>query len=79
MPWMIFARDRVRFDREFPALEVKRIVPIMPFRYLASGGVSLRSLSPGWSYPLWRAVERLLEPFYDRLAMFALVVVERRP
>jgi hypothetical protein len=41
--------------------------------------VSLRSLSPSWSYPLWHAVQRLLGPFYDRLAMFALVVVERRP
>ena len=79
VPWMVFVRDRVRFDREFSALEVKRIVPMMPFRYLVSGGVSLRSLSPAWSYPLWCAVERLLEPFDDRLAMFALIVVERRP
>ena len=51
---------------------------MMPFRYLASGGGSLRSLSPGWSYGLWRGVEGLLAPLASQLAMFALIVVERR-
>ena len=51
---------------------------MMPFRYLASGGVAMRSLSPGWSYGIWHGVERLLAPLDGQLAMFALIVVERR-
>jgi hypothetical protein len=78
LPWIVFARDRADFGARFPGLELRRIRLLMPFRYLASGGVSLRSLSPGWSYGMWRGVERLLSPLEAQLAMFASIVVERR-
>jgi hypothetical protein len=42
-----------------------------------SGGVSLRSLAPGWSYPMSRGFEWLLSPWNHRLAMFALIELER--
>jgi SAM-dependent methyltransferase len=79
LPWILFVRDRERFAREAPAWRLRSIEPIMPFRYLLSGGVSLRSLAPAASYPLWREIERALSPFSNRLAMFAHVVVERLP
>ena len=78
MPWIILARDHARFAARFPRLALRRIELMMPFRYLASGGVSMRSLSPGWTYCLWSALERLLAPFNRVLAMFALIVIERR-
>jgi hypothetical protein len=31
------------------------------------------------SYPLWRGLERALSPWSRQLAMFAQVVLERRP
>ena len=77
LPWILFARDRERFQREAPAWEIRSIAPLMPFRYLVSGGVSLRSLMPAASFPLWRGLERALSPWGDRLAMFAHVVLER--
>jgi SAM-dependent methyltransferase len=46
LPWVVFARDRTQFERELPGLAIERIRPFMPFRYLLSGGVSLRSLMP---------------------------------
>ena len=61
-----------------PSGAVRSIEPIMPFRYLVSGGVSLRGLMPAASYPLWRGLERALSPCAGRLAMFAHVVLERR-
>jgi SAM-dependent methyltransferase len=78
LPWILFQRDRERFEREAPDWRVCSIAPMMPFRYLVSGGVSLRSLTPAATYPLWRGVERALSPFAGRLAMFAHVVLERR-
>ncbi|HKI06214.1 MAG TPA: class I SAM-dependent methyltransferase [Thermoanaerobaculia bacterium] len=78
LPWIVFERDRERFERELPAWRIRAIEPLMPFRYLVSGGISLRGLMPGWSFPLWRGVERGLSPWRGRLAMFALVVLERR-
>lgn len=77
LPWILFHRDRERFLRELPAWRIRSIEPVMPFRYLVSGGISLRSLMPGWSYPAWRGLERALGPFGDRLAMFAHVVLAR--
>jgi ubiquinone/menaquinone biosynthesis C-methylase UbiE len=50
-PWIIFARDRDKFSKEFKELQVMSIRPIMPLRYLLSGGVSLRTSMPGGTYP----------------------------
>ncbi|MEO8051989.1 MAG: methyltransferase domain-containing protein [Acidobacteriota bacterium] len=78
LPWIVFERDRRRWEEEFPDLQVKLIRGIMPFRYLVSGGIATRNLTPAFCFPLWRAVERLAEPFMRSLAMFALIVIERR-
>jgi SAM-dependent methyltransferase len=78
LPWIVFERDRQRWDAEFPNLQVKLIKGIMPFRYLVSGGVATRNLMPSFSFSLWRGLERMLEPVMRSLAMFALIVIERR-
>ena len=78
LPWMIFARDRQRFESEFPDWVIAEVTPLMPFRYLVSGGISLRSLMPAWSFGMWRSVERALEPWMGRLAMFAIILLRRR-
>jgi SAM-dependent methyltransferase len=78
LPWILFQRDRERFEREAPDWRVRSIAPIMPFRYLVSGGVSLRALTPAASYPLWKGFERALSPLAGHLAMFAHVALERR-
>jgi hypothetical protein len=77
LPWIVFERDRAVFEREFPAWQVRRIEPQMPFRYLLSGGVSLRSLAPAFTYVGWRRFEQLLTPLMPQLAMFATIVVTR--
>ena len=74
----MFERDRRRWEAEFPDLRVKMIRGIMPFRYLISGGIATRNLMPSFSFPVLRKVERLLDPFIRSLAMFALIVIERR-
>ena len=76
LPWIVVDRDQDRLKREWPALTVTKIRPLMPFRYLVSGGVSLRSLQPGWAYPFWKAIDEssLVNP---RMAVFALIVLER--
>jgi SAM-dependent methyltransferase len=78
LPHIIFARDRLEFEREFPMWQIHAIEPMMPFSYLVSGGVSLRSLMPGWSFRLWRGLEDLLEPAINNLAMFAQIVLIRQ-
>lgn len=79
LPWIIFQRDRQRFNQEFPDWSVAAIEPLMPLAYLLSGGVSLRSFAPGWAYRFCRALERPLERLGGAAAMFALIVLERGP
>jgi len=78
MPWVIFQRDRKKFEREFPQWRIAEIRPMMPFRYLLSGGVSLRSLMPGFTFGFWRAIETLLNPWRNNLAMFTQIHLTRQ-
>ena len=78
IPWIVFVKDLRKFKQEFPDLEVEKIRPFLPFRYLVSGGVSMRSLMPGFTHPLWVRLERMLESQMSSLAMFAFVSVRRR-
>jgi SAM-dependent methyltransferase len=78
LPYILFSRDRAQFEREFPMWRIRTIEPMMPFRYLVSGGVSMRSLMPGWSFSWWRGVENILRPIMGELAMFAHIVLQKR-
>jgi SAM-dependent methyltransferase len=78
LPYILFARDRLSFEREFPMWQIQRITPMMPFCYLISGGVSMRSMMPGWSFKCWRGLENMLWPFMNKLAMFAFIVLQRK-
>jgi hypothetical protein len=73
----VFERDRAGdSSARFPGLRLATVRPFMPLAYLASGGVGMRSLMPGFSYPLWRGLERMAGPLERSTAMFALIVVE---
>jgi SAM-dependent methyltransferase len=77
IPWIVFVRDRHRFEFLFPELSIERIRPFMPFRYLVSGGVAMRNLMPRFTYGAWAALEGMLESEMPRLAMFAFVSLLR--
>jgi SAM-dependent methyltransferase len=78
LPWIVLVRDRERFISQFPELHVEEISPMMPFRYLASGGVSMRNLMPRGTYCIWRALENAVSPWVDRFGMFALICLRRK-
>jgi hypothetical protein len=64
--------------REFPQFAIHDIQLGMPFRYLLSGGVSMRTLMPGWTFGIVRETERILQPWMNKLAMFARIKLVRR-
>jgi len=78
MPWIIFFRDRARYDSEFVQLPVSRIRLHTIAMYLLSGGVSMRSLLPGFLFGPTLAVERLLSPLAPSLATMMTVELVRR-
>lgn len=78
LPWILFHRDLGQFQHEFPEWEIKLIKPMMPFVYLLSGGISMRSFAPGWIYGFCRMVEQKI-PFINNIsAMFSLCLLVRK-
>lgn len=75
LPWILFARDRKRFDAEFPEWRVRSVVPFMPLAYLLAGGVSSRLGLPRRAYAIVRRLEAMVP--VSLAAMFALIVLER--
>jgi len=78
IPWILFARDRKEFELRFPELAIEQVRPFLPFRYLVSGGVSMRSLMPGFMHGAWADFEDLLKSRWPNLGMFAFVSLRRR-
>lgn len=76
LPWILFERDRYLFERQFPQWRIQRLNPIMPFTYLLSGGVSLRSLMPAWTFSFWHAIDKAIARLTS-MALFAIIVLIR--
>jgi SAM-dependent methyltransferase len=77
IPWIIFCRDRERFEREFPGLTIVKLSFGAPFRYLLSGGLSMKSLVPSFLYDVVKGIEFILSPFNKYLGMFMRVELEK--
>lgn len=75
LPWIIFERDRKRFETEFPNLKIREVKYHTPLRYLLSGGVSLKSLVPGFSFGVLSLFEKLFGG--KTFSMFMSVEVEK--
>jgi len=76
LPWIVFQRDFPLFFERYPALQLKCLQPFMPFRYLLSGGVSMRTLAPAWFNGLIKNIEKRINQ--DKWAMFVFLVLEKR-
>lgn len=79
IPWIIFFRDRMQFEKLFPSLKVREIRLHTPFRYLASGGLSMRQLLPPFTYNLVKGAEVVLSPLNEYIAMFMTIETEKVP
>ncbi len=77
LPWIMFTRDRQRFETDFPFLKIVRTDLHTPLRYLISGGLSIRALLPGFCYRLVRGIEYLLSPCKKWLSMFQTIELEK--
>lgn len=78
LPWILFHRDREIFQTALPEWEIIETTAYLPFRYLLSGGVSLRALVPGWTFDFFRRLEDSLTPWHPQIGMFAKIVLQRR-
>lgn len=78
MPWIIFERDRVKFQQKFPSFTIEEFQPHTPFRYLLSGGLKKPQLIPSLLFNLTTKIEyQLTRPFSKYLGMFVTIVIKK--
>ena len=77
LPWIIFFRDRKKFEQLFPDLKIKRLAPHTPFRYIISGGLSIKQLLPSFTYNSVKFIERLCSPLSKHLGMFITIELHK--
>ena len=70
LAWIVFERDRARFEKLFPALRIAAYTPHTPLRYFLAGGLKRWSLLPGVGFPLASALDRALASASPRWCSF---------
>lgn len=78
LPYIVFERDKDVFTRHFPELQILVNQKHTPLRYLLSGGVSMKSLVPSFSFGFFTFAEKILSPFSGWFSMFQRIVIEKK-
>jgi SAM-dependent methyltransferase len=78
LAWMVFARDRCRFDRQYPALLIEKIAFMPWLTYFVSGGVTARYLIPKFMNGLLVGTERLLRPLEPLFSLHWHICVRKK-
>jgi len=78
LAWIVFRRDRMRFESGFPELELVRYEPHSPLRYWLAGGLKRWSLLPGWAFGPATALDRALLAVTVETGSFVDVELRKR-
>jgi SAM-dependent methyltransferase len=79
LSYIVFVRDRTKFLRRFPTLEIVHERPLDNYlRYLISGGLNFRQLLPDVAIPLLKGAEFVLRPLVNLLAIHHIIVLRHR-
>jgi len=77
LPYIIFRRDRKRFEELFPRLKIRRILYHDFLRYALSGGLSFRPFVPRGLFGAVNGLEKLAAPLMRWLGQEMIVVLEK--
>ena len=79
LSYIVFIRDRERFETSFPSLEIVAQQRVSNYlKYLISGGLNFRSLLPSVLSPLVDFMQFCLRPFDRWLCLHHIIVLRRR-
>jgi SAM-dependent methyltransferase len=79
LPWILFKRDRARFEEQFPQLSLEQLRLHTPLRYILSGGFTMRQMLPDWMYPGARILDEvILRPIHGITALSMTVRLSRK-
>ena len=78
LAWIVFVRDRVRFSRDFPDLDLQEYRPFAPLVYWLAGGLKPWCLLPSAAYGVASAIDRLLLSVSRDFGSFVEIDIVRR-
>lgn len=78
IPWIIFKRDIQQFQQKYPDLKLVKRKNHTPIRYTLTGGLSFRSLVPGWSFKMVTFLENLFSFTFGIFGMFQTIIIEKK-
>jgi SAM-dependent methyltransferase len=78
LAWIVFNRDRDKFQARFPALQMVKYQPHTPLQYWLSGGLKRWSLLPSWAVGWVVRVDRLLIEASPEFGAFVDVEIVKR-
>jgi hypothetical protein len=79
IPWIIFERDRDRFEKEFPSLRIRSVVAHNALLYILSGGMSWKAFAPVALYGFFERLDRWLCRAPRWAPLFQTIVLEKIP
>jgi SAM-dependent methyltransferase len=77
LAWIVFFRDRKRFEREFPSLKIRQIILHSSIIYWLCGGLKKWSLVPSSLYPLIEEIDSSLVRIFPSTASFMTIRLEK--
>lgn len=77
LAWIVFQRDRERFERRFPGLRLLRYEPTSPLVYWLAGGLKRWTLLPARGLPCVKWVEKVLLRISKHFGTYVDIEVER--
>jgi SAM-dependent methyltransferase len=78
LSWMIFVRDRKKFQELHPRLEIERFTWLPWFNYLLAGGVTGRCLAPRWAKSMLPFAEGALRPLSPLFSLHWHICLRKR-
>lgn len=79
LSYIVFERDRAKFEQRFPRLTIVHQECCDNYlTYLFSGGLNFRQLWPNWAAPLLVLFQRLLSPLNRKLALHHVLVIRKQ-
>jgi len=77
IPWIVFVRDKDKFEKKFSKLDIGKYEAHSPFKYIVSGGFTRKPLLPAAFYPIIQILDNLLSPINNYLGLFATIVIKK--
>ena len=79
LSYIVFNRDKKKFETNYPSLEIVLQKPLNNYlRYLVSGGLNFKEILPSWISPVIKFIELLFIPLNSIFALHHVIVIRKK-